>query len=74
MSNTIKSLDGKTKRVSSKVEYPLMENGRKEWVPSIPLPFYGIKKRCGCGKTFWRYENYLAHYALHHIVLGDLPL
>jgi hypothetical protein len=74
MSNTVKSLDKKTKRISSDVDHPQMLNGRKEWVPAIPLPFYGLKKRCSCGKSFWKYDNYLAHYALHHIVLGDLPL
>lgn len=51
-----------------------MENGRGEWVPAIPLPFYGSKKGCSCGKTFWRQRNYEAHYAYEHIVLGTQPL
>jgi len=51
-----------------------MQNQRSEWVISIPLPFYGLKKRCSCGATFWRESNYNAHYALRHIVLGELPL
>lgn len=53
---------------------PKMQNKRGEWVPSIPLPFYGLKKRCGCGATFWRESNYNAHYALEHIVTGVKPL
>lgn len=74
MTKAIESLDSKTKRISSDSEYVKMENSRGEWVPAIPLPYYGIKKRCTCGQSFWKYDNYLAHYALKHIVLGDLPL
>lgn len=48
-----------------------MMNTRREWVPAIPLPFYGIRKKCSCGKKFWRQKNYEAHYALVHIVLGE---
>lgn len=55
-------------------ELPQMQNSRGEWVPSIPLPFYGIKHKCSCGKSFWRERNYEAHYALIHIVLGDKSL
>lgn len=75
MSNTsIKSLDSKPKRVTSESDTVTMLNGRGEWVPAIPLPFFGIRKRCSCGAAFWKHDNYLAHYALKHIVLGDLPL
>lgn len=51
-----------------------MQNKRGEWVPAIPLPFYGFKKKCSCGASFWKSSNYEAHYALQHIVLGALPL
>lgn len=51
-----------------------MRNKRDEWVPSIPLPFYGLLKRCDCGAKFWRIKNYRAHYALYHIIEGVYPL
>lgn len=51
-----------------------MENKRGEWVPAIPLPFYGLRKHCSCGKKFWRQHSYFAHYALEHIVLGEYAL
>jgi hypothetical protein len=42
------------------------QNRRGEWVPAIPLPFYGLRKRCTCGRKFWTAEGYRGHYALHH--------
>jgi hypothetical protein len=42
------------------------------WMPAIPLPFYGLRKRCVCGHKFWTMEGYRAHYALAHI-LEDGP-
>lgn len=50
------------------------ENERGECVPAIPLPLFGLKKQCGCGKSFWKQRNYEAHYAHEHIVLGTQPL
>lgn len=45
------------------------QNRRGEWVPSIPLPMYGLRKKCWvCGKKFWTEERYREHYALHHIL------
>lgn len=45
------------------------KNSRSEWVPAIPLPFYGIRKKCGeCGARFWTENRYREHYALHHIL------
>jgi hypothetical protein len=41
-------------------------NDRGEWVPGIPLPFYGLRKRCECGRKFWTAEGYRGHYALAH--------
>ena len=38
------------------------------WLPGIPLPLYGIRKRCGCGRAFWTMSGYRAHYALAHIL------
>lgn len=46
----------------------LMQNGRGQWIPAIPLPFYGLKKGCWCGRKFWTEEGYRAHYALKHIL------
>jgi hypothetical protein len=58
-----------------------VKNERGEWVPGIPEPFYGIRKTCThsddtpshpslhyCGKKFWTYRAYQAHYALEHIL------
>jgi hypothetical protein len=42
------------------------QNRRGEWVPAIPLPFYGLRKRCTCGRKFWTAGGYRGHYALHH--------
>ncbi len=63
---------GKITRYSN--ETVTMENKRGEWIPAIPLPFYGLKKRCNCGRSFWKFKNYQEHYALEHIVLGEKPL
>ena len=46
-----------------------VKNERDEWVPAIPYPYFlAIRKRCDCGKKFWFYRNYEAHYALEHIL------
>jgi len=47
------------------------ENKKGEFVPAIPLPFYGLRKMCHCGKKFWTEERYEEHYALHHILRGE---
>lgn len=52
----------------------LQNNKRGEWYPAIPLPYYGVKKQCKCGESFWKEKNYEAHYALEHIILGNKPL
>jgi hypothetical protein len=44
------------------------QNSRGEWVPSIPLPFYGLRKGCSCGRKFWTMDGYQGHYALCHIL------
>lgn len=46
----------------------LNEGGR--WVPSIPLPFFGIfTKGCGaCGRKFLTTAGYRGHYAAAHTV------
>jgi hypothetical protein len=46
------------------------QNKRGEWVPAIPLPLFGIRKRCQCGKRFWTLGGYRAHYAYVHIWAG----
>ncbi len=51
-----------------------MANDRSEFVPAIPEPLYGLKKACSCGRSFWRLQNYRAHYAHDHIVMGTQPL
>lgn len=42
------------------------DNGDGTWSESVPLPFYGIRKRCQCGKSFWKEENYRKHYIKSH--------
>jgi hypothetical protein len=45
------------------------QNARGEWVPAIPFPLYGIRKKClRCGRKFWTTNRYREHYALHHIL------
>lgn len=44
------------------------QNALGQWVPSIPLPFYGLRKHCGCGRKFWTEEGYRGHYALAHVL------
>jgi hypothetical protein len=48
------------------------QNQAGEWVPAIPLPWYGPfgMLGCACEKTFWRKERYREHYAYEHIYLG----
>lgn len=52
---------------SNKVQ---MKNKRGEWVPAVPLPFYGFRKICSCGAKFWTEEGYNGHYAYQHILMG----
>ena len=47
------------------------KNKKGQWVPAIPLPYYGHRKMCMCGRKFWFMENYEAHYALKHILFPD---
>ncbi len=44
------------------------QNKRGQWVPAIPLPFYGLRKHCHCGRKFWTMDGYRGHYALAHIL------
>ncbi len=44
------------------------QNSRGEWVPAIPLPLYGLRKRCECGRKFWTTAGYQGHYALCHVL------
>lgn len=45
------------------------QNSRGQWVPSIPLPYYGlIRRRCQCLRWFWTAAGYRGHYALDHIL------
>lgn len=42
------------------------ENPDGTWSEAVPLPFYGLKKKCICLRTFWREENYRKHYIAEH--------
>lgn len=44
------------------------QNKYGEWVPAIEEPYYGRKKECRCGASFWTYDGYRGHYALVHIL------
>lgn len=44
------------------------KNRRGEYVPAILLPYYGLKKKCECGESFWTENGYDGHYALKHIL------
>jgi hypothetical protein len=43
-------------------------NDRGEWVPAIPLPLYGLRKQCHCGRKFWTLAGYRGHYVLAHVL------
>ena len=43
-------------------------NVHNEWVPAIPVPLFGLRKRCACGRKFWTLAGYRGHYALIHIL------
>jgi hypothetical protein len=45
-----------------------VQNERGQWVPAVPLPFFGLRKRCSCGRKFWTMDGYRGHYALCHIL------
>ena len=57
-----------SKEITTSIEE---KNKAGEWVPAIPEPFYGLKKICSCGKSFWKYEKYREHYAYKHINQGE---
>lgn len=45
----------------------LQQNKDGNWEPAVPLPYYGIMKKCGCGKRFWKEINYEKHFKQDHI-------
>lgn len=45
----------------------LRQNNAGAWLPAIPLPYNGLRKRCDCGAKFWTMTGYRGHYALIHI-------
>ena len=44
------------------------QNSEGKWVEAIPEPYYGLRRKCDCGKKFWTEEGYEGHYALKHIL------
>lgn len=42
------------------------QNPDGNWSKAIPLPLYGFKKTCQCGKSFWKEANYRKHYQQMH--------
>lgn len=49
----------------------LVKNRDGEWVPSIPFPLFGLRKKCrfpGCHKHYFTEAGYRGHYALAHIL------
>lgn len=47
------------------------QNDAGEWVPAIPLPMFGLRKLCPCGRRFWTLCGYRGHYALAHVLKLD---
>lgn len=41
-------------------------NADDTWSEAIPLPFFGLRKVCQCGKKFWKVNNYKRHYQKAH--------
>ncbi len=54
----------------SKQYQPVPENMQQNpdgtWQEAIPLPMYGLRKGCHCGKKFWKEKNYNEHYIVAH--------
>lgn len=46
----------------------MTQNRDGDWVPAIPLPMYGLRKHCKCGRKFWTEDAYRGHYALAHVL------
>lgn len=42
------------------------QNKDGTWSHAVPLPFYGLKKKCECGRSFWKEANYRKHYLTKH--------
>ena len=48
------------------------ESEMRVWVPAIPLPFLGFRKRClVCGRKFWKMDTYERHYVVQHVAAED---
>ncbi len=56
----------KNRSISFTNEGNYQQNENGSWSTAIPLPFYGLKKKCDCGKSFWKEENYRTHYFNQH--------
>ena len=57
-------------------------NARRDWVPSIPVPFYrwlryqcihGFAGEGVCERKFWTLDGYRGHFALDHILYPIWP-
>lgn len=59
---------GKVEFAGEREEQVTTQNRNGQWVPAIPLPLYGLRKRCTCGRKFWTDAGYQGHYALRHIL------
>jgi len=44
----------------------MQQNPDGTWQQAIPLPLYGLKMSCECGKKFWKKKNYHSHYVDVH--------
>lgn len=36
------------------------------WSQAVPLPFYGLRKGCMCGRKFFKESSYRKHYKSQH--------
>lgn len=68
--------DGKVYSTRTKVKNGLsmfsdegnfQQNADGTWSEAIPLPFYGIRKKCStCWRGFWTEKGYEKHYVNEH--------
>jgi hypothetical protein len=48
------------------MENSYQQNEDGTWSQGVPLPFYVLKRKCTCGKSFWKEANYRKHYLAKH--------
>ena len=62
--NTVKERVMRNLTITDSGNY--QENADGTWSEAVPLPFYGLRKQCACGKKFWKEQSYHKHYVTKH--------